>query len=117
MRSQQVHLDLRIVLKNGRGEPFMGMGPIWLLTRIAKYRSISAAAADMKLSYPKALRIIQSLEKGLRRQVVARFKGGRNHGGAQLTAFGRDFVRRYDRLQKRIKRFAAMAYAKEFPGS
>jgi molybdate transport system regulatory protein len=52
----------------------------------------------MEMSYPKALRMIRDLESQLRRPVVLRYKGGRDHGGAVLTAFGREFVEAYVQL-------------------
>lgn len=105
--------DVRIVLHDGTGRRFMGIGPVWLLERVDKYRSIARAAREMNLSYPKAIRIINRLEEGLGRKVIARWKGGNRRGGAELTPFGRDFIRRYDRMQRSIKRFAEAAFRKE----
>jgi molybdate transport system regulatory protein len=105
--------DVRIVLQDGAGRRFMGIGPVWLLQRVDKYHSISRAARDMRLSYPKAIRMIKRLEEGLGREVITRWKGGNRRGGAELTPFGRDFIRRYDRMQRSIKRYAASAFRKE----
>ena len=106
--------DVRIVLQDDAGRRFMGIGPVWLLQRVDRYHSISRAARDMRLSYPKALRMIRRLEEGLGREVIVRWKGGNRRGGAELTPFGRGVVRRYDSMQRRIKRFAAAAFRREF---
>jgi molybdate transport system regulatory protein len=110
-------VDVRVMLSNTDNQPFVGIGIIWLLEGIERHRSISRAASEMALSYPKALRIIKNLEYGLDRQVVIRYKGGNERGGAELTPLGRDFVRRFFRMQEKIRRFAASAFEKEFAKS
>ena len=82
----------------------MGIGLVWLLRRIEKYRSINRAAADMKMSYAKALKILNRLEKNLEHPVLIRRKGGMVRGGAELTPYGKKFLEIYDRLQKDICR-------------
>ncbi len=112
--SVPMDIDIRIMLRDQDGESFMGIGLMWLLAGIDKHRSISRAAREMDLSYPKALRMIKNVESGLGHAVVVRRKGGSEHGGAELTALGQDFLRRYDRMQQRIKRFAVDAFKKAF---
>jgi molybdate transport system regulatory protein len=112
-----MHVDVRVMLSDKDNRTFVGIGIIWLLKGIDQYNSISRAAREMKLSYPKALRIIKNVEKGLGKQVVIRHKGGSERGGAELTPLGRDFVRRYDRMQQKILRFAASAFKKDFGNS
>ncbi|HCF57896.1 MAG TPA: ModE family transcriptional regulator [Myxococcales bacterium] len=107
-------IDIKVMLKDESGQPFMGIGLVWLLAGIDEHHSISQAAKQMDLSYPKALRMLQSVERGLGHPVVARHRGGSERGGAELTPLGRDFLRRYDGMQKRIKRFAAEEFKKTF---
>ncbi len=109
-----MQVDVRIMLKDDNGKFFMGIGLVWLLQGIERHHSISGAAREMKLSYPKALRMIGNIERGFGRQVVARRKGGNDRGGAELTPLGQDFLRRYDRLQQQIRRFAAGSFKKAF---
>ena len=109
-----MQVDVRIVLRDHEGQSFMGIGLVWLLEGIERHRSISSAAREMELSYPKALRMITNLERGLGHPVVVRHKGGSGRGGAELTPLGREFLRRYDRMQKRIKGFAADTFKKAF---
>ena len=107
-------IDVKITLIDSDGRSFMGIGLVWLLARIDKHHSISRAAREMDLSYPKALRMIQDIERGLGHAVVVRHKGGSERGGAELTPLGRDFLRRYDRMQRHIKRLAAEVFKKTF---
>jgi molybdate transport system regulatory protein len=107
-------IDVRVVLRDQSGQPFMGIGLVWLLEGIQKHRSISRASKEMDLSYPKALRMLKNVERGLGHAVVDRHKGGVERGGAELTPLGRDFLRRYDRMQQRIKHFAVEDFEKTF---
>ena len=112
-----MQVDVHVLLTNNDSEPFIGIGIVWLLIGIEKHHSITRAAREMKLSYPKALRLIGNLEKGLGQPIVVRRKGGSEGGGAELTPFGSDFVRRFDRMQNKIRRFAAAAFEKDFARS
>lgn len=85
----------------------MGIGVLWLLEEIAEHGSLRQAALEMNLSYPKALKMLRSIEQQVGRPVVERYKGGRSHGGAELTTFGRDFVRAYRGLCDRLQQVAA----------
>lgn len=113
---QSIQIDVRVMLKDEDGEPFMGIGVIWLLTAIEKHHSISQAAREMSLSYPKALRMIQTLEDTLQRGMVRRYKGGHLRGGAELTAAGKDFVERYLAMLAEIKENAARVFERRFGG-
>ncbi|HUU03469.1 MAG TPA: LysR family transcriptional regulator [Myxococcota bacterium] len=106
--------EVRLRLLDSHGQPFMGIGLVWLLERIGRLRSVSAAARDMKLSYPKAMRMIRDLENGLGRKMVMRSKGGARRGGAELTDEAADFIARYEVFQARIKDHAQKEFRKAF---
>ena len=112
----RTEIDVRIMLKDHEGQSFMGIGLVWLLSGIDRCRSVSSAAREMDLSYPKALRIIKNLERGLGKQVIVRRKGGSERGGAELTPYGREFLARYDRVQRKIKHLGAAVFARELAG-
>ncbi len=99
-------LKVKLAIVDGKGEPFMGIGLVWLLDGVDRLGSIRRAAAEMDLSYVKALKMIRRLEKGLGKKVITRTSGGRDGGGSRLTPFGRDFIRDYDRFQRGVKRSA-----------
>ena len=90
----------------------MGIGLVWLLRRIKKFKSIRRAAADMGLSYVKALKILNRLEEKLGRKILIRKRGGSKRGGAELTSYGECFVREYDRFQKKIRTYAEKHFEK-----
>jgi molybdate transport system regulatory protein len=93
----------------------MGIGVLWLLGRIRTFSSVAAAARDMHLSYPKALRMLRSIEDGLGCRLVARRKGGAARGGAELTPEGLAFLAAYERFQRHVARSTAREFRKRFP--
>jgi len=99
-------INVKITIGDEQGRFFMGSGLAWLLEGIERHRSISAAAREMNLSYPKALKMIRNIEGGLGHQIVLRHKGGNKRGGAELTPVGEEFLRRFRHLQQLIWRFA-----------
>ncbi len=89
-----------------KGEPVFGRGRRFLLQAIDKYGSINQAAKGINISYRKAWSYIKAMEERLGIRLVERQAGGRNGGGARLTEEARGFLRRYERLEEEIRRFA-----------
>ncbi|WP_315721836.1 MULTISPECIES: winged helix-turn-helix domain-containing protein [unclassified Bradyrhizobium] len=99
-------LSLRIDLDDGSR---IGPGKITLLENIERHGSISAAGRAMEMSYKRAWDLVDEINRVCRQPAVARQTGGRNGGGAALTAFGEQLVERY----RRIERDAASAVRKD----
>lgn len=93
----------KINIVDERGDPFMGPGALYVLERIRECGSINRAAAQMSLSYVKALNILNRLEADLGRQILVRKRGGNERGGSELTSFGEKFLTEYGRLEKRVQ--------------
>ena len=99
-------LSVRIDLdREGR----IGPGKIAFLENIDKNGSISAAGRAMDMSYKRAWDLVDEINRICRQAAVERQTGGKNGGGAVLTAFGVSLVTRY----RRIERDAASAARKE----
>ena len=77
---------LRVMLCDDAGERFFGEGPCRLLHLIEETGSLRSAAAQMGLSYSKALRLVQHAEKELGFALTCKTIGGRGGGGSTLTA-------------------------------
>jgi molybdate transport system regulatory protein len=99
-------LSLRIDLDSGCR---IGPGKIALLENIDQHGSISAAGRAMDMSYKRAWDLVDEINRICRQPVVERQTGGKNGGGAALTAFGEALVERY----RRIERDAASAVKKD----
>ena len=87
----------------------IGPGKIALLENIDKHGSISAAGRAMDMSYKRAWDLVDEINRICRQAAVERQTGGKNGGGAALTAFGVSLVTRY----RRIERDATSAARKE----
>ena len=87
----------------------IGPGKIALLENIDKNGSISAAGRAMDMSYKRAWDLVDEINRICRQAAVERQTGGKNGGGAVLTAFGISLVTRY----RKIERDAASAARKE----
>ena len=73
----------------------VGPGKIRLLELVRDTGSISAAGRAMDMSYRRAWLLIDALNKAFRSAVVTTKLGGKDGGGAQLTAFGEELIRHY----------------------
>ena len=102
---------VKVCLVSQRDEPFMGIGLVWLLTRIRQLHSIRQAARDMGMSYVKAHNILKRLERGLGRPLLLRSRGGTEKGGAKLTPFAERFLSRYSRHNDRVSCYAQKEFA------
>jgi molybdate transport system regulatory protein len=68
-------LNVRITISKDSTTPFMGPGPAQLLEKIREYNSINLAAGSMNLSYVKALKMLNRLEKSLGNPLLIRTRG------------------------------------------
>lgn len=103
-------------MRDAADEPFMGIGPAWLLRGVEKAGSLNLAARDMGMSYSKAHKLVKTLEKALGYQVLASVRGGSSRGGSELTPRGKKFLERYERLDAAVKAHAEKLFEKTFPG-
>lgn len=85
------------------GEPVFGKGRRILLEAIRRYGSINQAAKEINISYRKAWSYIKVMEERLGMKLIERQVGGRNGGGATLTADAQWFLRQYEELEKDIE--------------
>ena len=89
-------LTLRVL---GRDSPAIGPGKAALLSHIERTGSISAAARAMGMSYRRAWQLVEALNRSFIEPVVLTKVGGGRGGGAAVTEFGRDLVRRFRAME------------------
>lgn len=85
-------LSLRIDLPGGGR---FGPGKAALMTAIASEGSVAAAARQLGMSYPRALRLIDDMNGQFQDPLIDRFHGGVQRGGATLTALGQQVLDLY----------------------
>ena len=89
-----IHLD---------GDHSLGPGKIQLLEGVREHGSISAAARAMEMAYRHAWEMIDDLNQGFGRAVVETASGGSAGGGARLTPFGEELVRRFRAMEAKAE--------------
>jgi molybdate transport system regulatory protein len=99
-----VQIRLSIVFQSGAR---IGPGKVALLESIRDTGSISAAARDMGMSYKRAWLLLDTINRAFTEPVVTAAPGGAGGGGAMLTAFGVDLLRRYRRILDKATALAA----------
>lgn len=93
MARMSIRIDLD---RDGR----LGPGKVALLERIAECGSISAAGRAMAMSYRRAWQLVADLNASFAQPLVAAQMGGRQGGGATLTALGARLVAEYRAIER-----------------
>jgi molybdate transport system regulatory protein len=77
----------------------LGPGKIQLLERVKATGSIAAAGRSMGMSYRRAWLLVDALNHMFREPVVTTKLGGKTGGGAEITRFGEELLRRYREME------------------
>lgn len=80
----------------------LGHGKIELMELIVETGSISAAGRAMDMSYRRAWLLVDALNHMFTQPVIESQRGGKQGGGAVLTAFGAEVLERYRGMEKRM---------------
>jgi molybdate transport system regulatory protein len=92
----KIQMRIRILCGD---EPALGLGRAELLARIRETQSIAQAARDMGMSYMKAWKLIQSMNRCFREPAVEVQRGGKGGGQARLSATGARALDLYRRME------------------
>ena len=95
MTEAKAQLSVRIDLPGGER---LGPGKVELMRAIQDTGSVSAAARQIGMSYPRAMKLMDSLNTMFASPLVETFHGGAERGGARLTETGLEVLRLYGRL-------------------
>ena len=85
------------------GKVLLGPGRIELMEAIDRWRSISAAARQIGMSYRHAWLLVQSVNEAAGQPLVESAVGGIQGGGARLTELGQHAVAVFRQLQQQIQ--------------
>lgn len=96
------------------GEPFFGPGSSELLEGIDQRGSLQEACERMGISYSKGRKLLGAAERQLGIPITQRRAGGPGGGASRLTEAGHGFLRRYQKMEAEVQRFAEKCYRKYF---
>ena len=82
----------------------MGPGKAELLQGIERTGSIRSAAREMGMSYRRAWMLVDVMNRAFREPLIEASTGGARGGGARVTAFGLDVLRRYLAMEAKAAR-------------
>jgi len=111
---KELHLKLTVRLYTDDNQRCFGPGIATLLERVREHKSLRAAAASMEMAYSKAWRIIRTAEEVFGCKLLASTIGGRNGGGAELTAQAERLLAAYNDYTAEVKAFAESKFSQHF---
>jgi len=83
----------------------LGEGRVHLLKAIQKNGSLSKAAKSLNISYKKAWKLLDSVNKSAKKPVTINSIGGKGGGGAELTEYGKSLVKAFDEINRNCWKF------------
>jgi molybdate transport system regulatory protein len=95
---------LRVYLGSGHS---LGPGKIRLLEAVQEYGSISAAARSMGMAYRHAWELLNDMNCCFAQPVTESSQGGRAGGGAKVTPFGEEVIRRFQNMERKARKAMA----------
>jgi molybdate transport system regulatory protein len=92
------------------GDCSIGPGKISLLEGVERTGSLSAAARDLGMSYRRAWLLLHNTNAAFHEPVAELAVGGKDGGGAQLTAFGRRLIADFRAFEEAVDALAARSF-------
>lgn len=92
-----------------------GQGPYQILVGVRKLGSLNQAAKELDLSYNKAWKTIQMVEKRIGFKLLESASGGKTGGGSTLTPEALEFMARYEQFREEVNANIQATFDKYFP--
>ncbi len=86
------------------GEFLLGEGSAKLLASLEEYGSLSKAARHLCISYKKAWKIINDIEKLTGEILIESKRGGKGGGGTSLTASGKRLLEEFKKIDDAFRK-------------
>ncbi|HHY48782.1 MAG TPA: LysR family transcriptional regulator [Alphaproteobacteria bacterium] len=99
-----IRLNLRLTFPGGIP---LSHGKAELMELIRETGSIRQAAARMDMSYRRAWLLVDELNHLFREPAIGTKQGGKSGGGAALTEFGEELLKRFRAMEARTMRTLA----------
>lgn len=82
------------------GEIVLGEGRYRLLKAMETTGSLTSAAKSIDISYQKAWKLLDTVNKNAKQPVFVAVRGGIGGGGAELTEYGSELINQFDLIRK-----------------
>ncbi len=82
------------------GKPVMGKGGYEILKAVDKFKSLSKASRELRMSYRFVWDYIRRMERILGEKVVESERGGAEGGKTELTTLGKELLKIYESFEK-----------------
>ena len=89
----------------------IGPGKVALLEGIHRTGSLRQAAQELRMSYRRAWLLVDEINRSFLTPATTATVGGAGGGGAALTPFGEELIRRYRKLERSIQSLSREALA------
>ena len=110
--SESIHTKLSVRIFTDR--KCFGPGVAELLHRVDELHSLRAAAQSMEMAYSKAWTVIHNAEEGLGFKLLRSSTGGKNGGGATVTAEGRQMLEAYEEYCRKLRAYGEELFTEVF---
>jgi len=90
---------------NGSRGTYLGLGRLSLLEKIREHGSISGAARSIRMSYKKAWKMVDTMNRQSKKPLVIRAPGGKGGGGTIVTAEGEKAIRYFKKVLAEFDKF------------
>lgn len=107
-----LHTELTVRIFTDR--KCFGPGVAELLRRVRELHSLRAAAMSMNMAYSKAWTVLRSAQEGLGVKLLRSSTGGKNGGGAVLTAEGERLLAAYEDYCAKLRAYGEALFSETF---
>lgn len=98
--AKQKAVALKMRIRIYAGKRTLGPGKMELLALVGATGSLSEAAKQMRMSYMRAWKLVQDLNRDADRPMVEMSRGGAIGGTAAVTPFGSKVLALYQRMER-----------------
>ena len=102
MRMTEVELYIKI---RKEGNAVVDPEGVSLLRAIAETGSLITASAKVGISYNKAWKTVEAINRTAEKPLVEKLRGGNGGGGARITEYGYFILGEYGAIEKEVRLF------------
>lgn len=114
MNSNQIQWRPVMKLCIANESKFLGPGSRQLLSLIEATGSVRLACEEMNLSYSKAWKILNNMEKQAGFPILVRKHGGKTGGETYLTEQGKALMEQFERYEQECNQAVSQIFMKHF---